>query len=48
MDSTLVSELGISTQLLSIPMDVRALDGRSIGRVNHSTVSIHMQVSGNQ
>ncbi|KAM9561826.1 uncharacterized protein ACWYII_025626 [Salvelinus alpinus] len=30
---TLVSELGISTQLLSVPMNARGLDGRSIGRV---------------
>jgi hypothetical protein len=47
MDTTLVSDLGISTQLLSIPMDARALDGCSIGRVTHSTVPINLRVSGN-
>ena len=46
MDATLVSELGISTQLLSVPMDARALDGRTIGRVTHSTVPINLHVSG--
>jgi hypothetical protein len=35
MDVTLASELGIPTQPLSIPMGVRALDERSIGRVTH-------------
>ena len=40
MDTTLVSELGISTQPLSILMDVRALDWHS--RVNHSMVPIHL------
>ena len=34
----MLSELGIPTQPLSVPMDARALDGRSIGRVTHSTV----------
>ena len=47
MDTTLVSELGISTQPLSILMDVRALDGRSIGRITHNTVPIKLRVSGN-
>lgn len=28
-------------------MDVRVLDGRSIGRVNHNTVPINLRVSGN-
>ena len=32
LDTTLASELNIPTQPLSIPMDVRALDGRSIGQ----------------
>ena len=43
----LSSELGIPTQPLSIPMDVRALDGLSIGRVTHHTTSINLRVSGN-
>lgn len=42
MDSTLVLELGIFTQPLFIPMDVRALDGRSFGRVTHNTVHIQL------
>ena len=46
MDATLVSELVITTQLLSVPMDGRALDGRSIG-VTHSTIPLNMWVSGN-
>jgi hypothetical protein len=48
MDATLVSELGIPTQLLSVLMDARAMDGRSIGRVTHSTVPINLWVSGNR
>ena len=47
MDATLVSELSIPTQLLSVLMDARALDVRSIGIVTHSTVPIGLQVSGN-
>lgn len=47
MDTTLVSELGIPTQPLSTPMDVRALDGCSIGRVTHNTTPINLRVSGN-
>jgi hypothetical protein len=47
MDATLVSELSIPTQLLSVPMDARALDGRSIGRVTYNTVPSNMRVSGN-
>ena len=47
MDTTLVSELGIPIQPLSIPMDVRALDGCSIGRVTHNTTRINLPVSGN-
>ena len=35
MDVTLASELGIPTQPLAIPRDVRALDKRSIGLVTH-------------
>lgn len=38
MDATIASELGIPTQPLSVLMDARALDGRSIGDVTHSTV----------
>ena len=37
LDATLASELNIPTQPLSIPMDVRALDVRSIGRVTYNT-----------
>ena len=47
IDTTLVLELGISTQLLSVPMDVRTLDEHSIGRVTHSTIPINLRVSGN-
>ena len=47
MDVTLASKLGIPTQPLSIPMDVRALDGRSIGRVTHHTIPNNLRVSGN-
>ena len=47
MDANLASDLGISTQLLSIPLDTRALDGHSISRVTHSTVPIKLRVSGN-
>ena len=39
--------MGISTQPLSIPMDVSALDGASIGRVTHNTVHIKLRGSGN-
>jgi hypothetical protein len=42
-----VSELNIPTQPLSIPMDVRALDARSIGRVTQNTTPINLRVSGN-
>ena len=47
MDVSLASELAIPTQPLSIPMGVRALDGRSISRVTHYTTPINLQVSGN-
>ena len=47
MDSAIASELCIPTQPLSVPMDARALDGHSIGEVNHSTVSVQLRVSGN-
>jgi hypothetical protein len=47
MDATVVSELGIPTNPLSISMDIRALDGRSIGRVTHTTYPINLRVSGN-
>lgn len=43
----MVSELGNPTQSLSVPMNARALDGRSIGRVTHSTVPVHIWVSRN-
>ena len=46
-DATLASELGIPTQPLSVTMDVRALDGRSIDEVIHSTVPVQLRVSGN-
>jgi hypothetical protein len=39
--------LGIPTQPLSIPMDVRELDGCSIGKVTDITTPINLQVSGN-
>ena len=44
MDATLAYELNIPTQPLSIPMDIRALDGRSIGRVTHNTTPINICV----
>jgi hypothetical protein len=47
LDATLTSELNIPTQPLSIPMDFRALDGRSIGWVTHNTTPINLRVSGN-
>ena len=47
MDSTLASELGIPSQPLSNPIDVRALDGHSIGRVTHTTTTINPCVSCN-
>ena len=47
MDVTLASELDVTSQPLSISMDVRVLDGRSIGRVTHNTTTINLQVSGN-
>jgi hypothetical protein len=47
MDVTLASKLGIPTPPLSFPMNVRALNGRSIGQVNHHTTPISLQVSGN-
>jgi hypothetical protein len=47
MDTTLVSELGIPTQPLSIPKDVKALDGHSIGIVTHTMCPINLGVSGN-
>jgi hypothetical protein len=40
--ATLASELNIPAQPLSIPVDIRALDRRSIGRVTHSTTPIHL------
>ena len=46
-DATLSSELNIPTQPLSIPMDVRALDGRSLSQVTHNTTPINLRVSGN-
>jgi hypothetical protein len=36
LDAILASELNIPTQPLSIPVDVRELHGRSIGRVTHT------------
>ena len=47
MDVTLASELGIPSQPLSIPMGVRALDGRSIGQVTHQNTPVNLRVSGN-
>ncbi|XP_036834987.1 uncharacterized protein LOC118964743 [Oncorhynchus mykiss] len=47
MDATLVSKLGIPTKPLSIPMDVRALDGRFMSKVTHTTCPINLRVSGN-
>jgi hypothetical protein len=47
MDNTLVSELGIPTHPLFIPMNVRALEWHSIGRVTHTTCPIKLRVSGN-
>ena len=47
MDFTLASELGIPTQPRSIPMDVRALNGRSIGWVTQNTTPISLRVLGN-
>ena len=47
MDATIALELGIPTQPLSVPMDGRALDSRSIGEVTHSTVPVQLWVSGN-
>ena len=47
MDATLASELNIPTQPLSTPMDVRALDGCSIGRVTHNATPTDLRVSGN-
>ena len=44
LDTTLTSELNIPTQPLSIPMDVRVLEGRSIGRVTHNTTPINLYV----
>ena len=43
----LASELNIPTPPLSIPVYVRALDWRSIGRVTHNTTPINLRVSGN-
>ena len=48
VDATIASELGIPTQPLSLPMDARALDGRSIGEATDSTVPVQLRVSGNQ
>ena len=45
-DATLVSELGIPTQPLSLPMDVRVLDGCAIGRVTHNTTLIILRLTG--
>ena len=47
LDTTLASELNIPSQSLSIPMDVRALDVRSIGVVTHNTTLINLRVSAN-
>ena len=47
LHATLASELDIHTQPLSISMDVRALNGRSIGWVTHKTIPINLRVSGN-
>jgi hypothetical protein len=47
IDATIASELGIPTQPLSVTMDVRALDGRSIDEVIHSTVPVQLRVSVN-
>ena len=47
MDTTLVSELGIPTQPLFIPMDIRVLDGCSIGRVTHTSFPINLRELGN-
>jgi hypothetical protein len=47
LDATLAYELNIPTQPISTPMDVRALDVRSIGWVTHITTPINLRVSGN-
>uniref|UniRef100_A0A4W5NN01 ribonuclease H n=1 Tax=Hucho hucho TaxID=62062 RepID=A0A4W5NN01_9TELE len=47
MDVMIASELGIPSQPLSVPMDARALDGRSTGEVTHSTVPVQLRFSGN-
>ena len=47
MDATITSEHGIPPQPLSVPMDARALDGRSVLEVTHSTVPVQLWVSGN-
>jgi hypothetical protein len=47
MDVTLALKLGIPTQPLSIPIYVRALDGRSMGQVTHHSNPINLRVSGN-
>jgi hypothetical protein len=47
MDATIAMELGIPTRPLSVPLDTRALDGRSIGEVPHGTVLVQLQVFGN-
>ena len=44
LDATLASGLNIPTQPLSIPMDVRALDRRSIGLVTHNTTPINLRL----
>ena len=47
MNTTLVSALDISTPPLSIPMDVRALNVRSMGRITYNTDPINLRVSEN-
>lgn len=47
MDATIASVLGIPTQPLSVPMDARALNGRSIGEVTNSSVPVQLRISSN-
>ena len=44
MDATIASELGIPIHTLSVPMDTRTLNGRSLGGVTHCTVPIQIHL----
>lgn len=47
MDTTLVSQLGLTTEKLKEPLEASTLDGRLLARVTTRTCPVQLQLSGN-